>query len=186
MKALEIFGEDVALQVHTIAFFYRVKASDRVGVGDDPESEAVFLVVYIGHGEAGAVDGDAAFVGDVAGEFWREREVEAVIRADLVVEEDFCGGIDVALHDVAGHAVGGADGAFEVYGVVFLERAEVGCAEGFGEDIEADDSVKDTGDGEAAAVHCDAFAESKLGGEGNLKGELSAVFLGRDGAYDAE
>src|SRR5690606_29285838 len=86
----------------------------RAGHEVDAEDAALGLVVHAVHGEADAVDGDGALVGQVAGEFGRGLDFQLPAFADGFEALHRAGAVDVAGDDVAAEPVVGAQGFFQV------------------------------------------------------------------------
>lgn len=66
-QALDVFGEEVGFEVHGVADLALMQGGDGEGVRDDPKAET--FREHFGHGEADAIDGDAAFEDEVAQDF---------------------------------------------------------------------------------------------------------------------
>jgi len=120
-----------------------------------------FKNVFVGggDGETDAVDGDRAFGRQV----FRERvggfdaETRFILVGDLMHQD--ADGVDVALDEMAVETIAEFQRAFDVDAIAGGEAAEVGSFERFFDDVEIEAAGSDLGDGEAAAVKCDAFAE---------------------------
>ena len=61
--------------------------------------------MHFGHGQADAVKGDGAFVGDVMGEIRRQPDLEPMIRAALLEGENAHRAIHVSLDEMTAESV---------------------------------------------------------------------------------
>src|SRR5213079_1936448 len=112
-----------------------------------------------GHRETHAVDGDRALLDQVGGQ--GAGGAEAVEEPVAVARDllEASNAVDVALDDVAAHAVAHAERALEVDARPGGQLAEGGAPERLGRRLDREAPVAPRRDGEAGAVHGDALAE---------------------------
>lgn len=172
---LDVFCEHVELKIHTVAVLARVEVCERVGVRDDPASEAA--LADFGDGETDAIDSDASFINHVLRELGRQRDFQSVIGSVGCVADERCGRIDVALHEMPAHFCASTERGFEVHFSARRDVADAGAAESFGEQIKRDAVARDLRGSEAAAVHRDAVADDRAGrNHGRTEREPCAFF----------
>lgn len=158
--------EQVELEIHPRSGTHRFQRRHLVGVGDDPENEAV--LVQLRHRETDAVDADRSFVDDERGEFARQGDGKTVVLPDALVIEHFGASVDVPLDEMAAEPVADAQGALQVDRCARGEGSQIGETQGFVEQIEAHRPILHFRHGEAGAVVRNALAQRDLVGEGSL------------------
>lgn len=94
-----------------------------------------------------------------------QREIQEQISAGFPGVEDCRGAVDVTLDKVSAEACGGEEGAFQIDLRTHGERAEIRAGKGFAKEIKTERLFVNFGDGEAATVYRNAFAERDLTGE---------------------
>src|SRR5206468_12878204 len=166
--ALDLLQEDVGLEVDAVARLALAERRLLERVRDERRREA--RAAAGGHRETHAVDGDRALLDQVgdegAGGAEAVEEPVAVARHLLEVSD----AVDVALDDVAAHAIAHAERALEVDTRPGGHAAERGAAQRLGRNVDREAPVAPRGDGEAGAVHGDALAEREAG-EGPRRGD---------------
>src|SRR5690606_9571576 len=115
--------------------------------------------------QRGAVDRDRALLDDVPGELGGQREAHDLpVLARRAVDHD-SRAVDVTLDDVAAQASRGGHGALEVDPVPRLQVAQTRAVERLAHDVGAEGVAPGIDDGEAAAVHGDGVAVTRVGGD---------------------
>src|SRR5438132_641989 len=154
---LDLLEEHVRLQVHAVARLPLTERALGEGVRDQGHGEARTATGE--DRQADAVDGDRALLDQVGGEgaggAEAVEEPVAVARDPLQAPD----AVDVALDDVAAHAVAHAERALEVDARPGGQAAKRGAAERLGRRLDREAPVAPRRDGEAGAVHGDALAE---------------------------
>ena len=167
-----MLGKEVELEVHARTDPDIPQIRHLVGVGDDPEDEAI--PVQHGHGEADPVDADGALVNDEVGEFARQGDGEPVVLTHALVSGHFCAGVDMPLHEMAAESVADAEGTLKIDGIARFQIPEIGKAQGLVEEVETHRAVLHLRDGETGSVVGDAFAKGEFAGERCLHPEFGA------------
>src|SRR5439155_3658329 len=155
--ALDPLQEDVGLEVDAVARLALAERRLLERVRDERRREA--RAAAGGHRETHAVDGDRALLDQVGGQGAGTAEAveePVAVARDLLEASD---AVDVALDDVAAHAVAHAERALEVDTRPGGHAAERGAAQRLGRNVDREAPVAPRGDGEAGAVHGDALAE---------------------------
>ena len=115
----------------------------------------------------------------MAEEFGRGGHVQAEIRTVAGEVEDLAAGVDVPGHEVSAEAVGGQEARLDVDQVSGAEVAQVGQAQGLGEQVEGRLIAGRVDHGQAAAVGRDAVAGLRLAQQGMPEGEAGALAAAR-------
>lgn len=110
-------------------------------------------------GQAYAVDGDGAFVGQVLGQSGGRHDAQQPALTDLLKAADMSHAIHMARDDVPTQSVVGAQGFFQIDGAGLVQAA--GFVERLGRDVDGEVQAArgQGGDGHARAVEGDAVAQ---------------------------
>ncbi len=111
-ELIDVFAEDIGFEIDQITGAAGLEIGDIARVRDDPDAEPV--AADAGDGQADAIDGDRAFLDDVAHDGRRRFDVEDVILAVLFEPPHLAPGIDVAEDEVAVEPGIGPERALEV------------------------------------------------------------------------
>ena len=134
-ELFHVFGNHVDLDIDDAAGGVAVHDGALPGVGGNPEFELIGAG-DVGHGEGDTVDGDAAFVDDIAHVFLRYADANHVVLPHGGDAGDAAGGIDMAHDEVATEAAVAAHGALQVAEGAHLQLPQAGDAQGLGEEVE--------------------------------------------------
>ena len=173
-QSLDVFGQDVELEIYEIARFEIAQVGVFQGVGNDPDTETVRG--DFGHGEADTVDGDRSFVGNVAGKIRRQCDVDAEVGAFFLDGQDLGRAVDMSLHEVAAQPPFDPQGSLEIDRCAGFQTTEVGPLEALLEQVEHALVVALGGDGQATTIHGHAFADADAaGGAGPFDQQLNGL-----------
>ena len=129
----------------------------RGGVGDDPDREGI--LADFGDGEADAVDGHGAFVGQVSCELGGQFEIQAKIASVFFGATEGDRRVHMTLHEVPPQSAADRQGSLEIHAGAGLQRAEVGFFQGLFQQVKNQEPVLRDGDRQAATIHRDAVAD---------------------------
>ena len=111
--SLDIFREDIELEIDVIADLERIEIGVAFRVRNDPARETVRQKFC--DGKTDAVDGDGSFASDVVTEVGRQLDFKPVILTHRLEGENARGAIDVALDKMAAQSRVRRECPLEIY-----------------------------------------------------------------------
>ena len=149
-----------------------------MGYQVDADLAALRLVLDAVDRQAGAVDGDGAFVGQVLGQGHRGQHAQLPAFTHLLKIRDLAHAIDMAGHDMAAQAVMGTQGFFKIDGT---QRGQTGgFVERFGRHIDGELLLGQVqgGGGHTSAIERNAVAQAHIVQVMRRTGDGQALAMG--------
>src|SRR5471030_607140 len=156
-QALQITCQQVHFQIHPATWLVRRHDGFAQGVGNDRQQELGAIDCV--HGQAGAIDGDRAFMGDVLGEVFRRADAEFHCASIFCTGNHFAHAIDVTADQVPTQTCGRGQGFFQVDRAAAFQVVHGGAVEGFAADVCRKAIAWQFNCGQAYAVDRDAVAQ---------------------------
>ncbi len=162
-EPLDVFGQDVGLQVHLAAGLERAERGHGQGIGNQRDAEAVGLAVD--DRQAHAVDGHRALRGHLPAQPPRQLEPEERPLAVVLPRAERPHVVDVPSDEVPAQPVAHRQRSLQVDEAPRHKIAEIGPGERLRPGLEAERGTVDLDHRQATAVDADAVGHFGLGGD---------------------
>ena len=155
--SLEIFRDQVELEVNEIFGPRRLQIRPCSGVRDDPNRET--FLGYFRHRQADPVDRDGTFVSNIMRKLGGQFDFEPLVRAVLFQGQNADSAIHMALDEMAPETPIRRKSALEIDAAVAPQGLHIGAIESLCEKVEGELVTAMRRDRQAAAIHRDAVAD---------------------------